>query len=228
MSRPWIRPETFGLIFGAVYVGLLTNALLVVFCLPVVVVLLTTDPARSWPLLALLAPGCAPAVCAAFAVLGAYSSNRDVPVARTFAGVWRACARRALTAGALASALLVVLGVDARAVWGRPIGALVLPPLITAMALVPATTVLVLTVLAERPQVRLRDAVRVCLYLAVRRWYLTVLSLLVLALFEAFLVSRPALALGLAAAPLLYVVWSNSRFSLAPALGPDPGATRHA
>jgi uncharacterized membrane protein YesL len=214
LSRLRIRHETFGLIFGVVYVGLLTNALLVVFCLPVVVVLLATDPARSWPLLALLAPGCAPAICAAFAVLGAYGKERDVAVGRTFFRVWRACARRAAAAGAFASSALVVLGVDARAAWGRPIGALVLPPLVTAIVLVPAVTMLVLVVLAERPSVWLRDAARVCFFLAVRRWYLTVLSLLVLALFEGFLARSPALALGLAAAPLLYVVWANGRFTL--------------
>jgi uncharacterized membrane protein YesL len=225
MSRPRIRHEVFGLVFGVVYTGLVTNALLVVFCLPVVLVLLTTDPAHSWPLLALLAPGCAPAVGAAFAVLGAYGKDRDVAVTRTFLRVWRACARRALAAGGFASAALVVLGVDARAAWGRPIGALVLPPLVTAMVLVPAVTMLVLVVLAERPRVRLRDAARVCLFLAVRRWYLTALSLVVLAVFEGFLARSPALALGLAGAPLLYVVWANGRFTLSTVLPLRKGLT---
>jgi uncharacterized membrane protein YesL len=214
MSRLRIRHETFGLIFGVVSLGLFTNALLVLSCLPVVAVLLTTDPARSWPLLALLAPGCAPAICSAFAVLGTYGQEREVAVSRTFFRVWRASARRAVPAGAVASATLVVLAVDARAAWGRPIGALVLPPLVTAMVLVPAVLMLVLVVLAERPSARLRDVARVCLFLAVRRWYLTALSLLALVVFEGFLAHRPALALGLVAAPLLYVVWANGRYTL--------------
>ena len=226
MSRFRIGHETYGLLFGVVYVALMTNALLVLSCLPLLAALMTTDPSRSWPLLALLAPGCAPAICAAFAVLGAYTTDRDTSVARTFVRAWRASARRALVAGALASAALVVLGVDARAAWGRPVGALVLPLLAVAMVLVVATTLLVLAALAERPRVRLRDAGRVGLYLAVRRWYLTAFSLLVLALFEMFLVARPALALGLAATPLLYVVWANSRFTLAAVLGPSPGLMR--
>jgi hypothetical protein len=91
-----------------------------------------------------------------------------------------------------------------------------------------ATTLLVLVVVAERPAVRLRDAGRVCLYLAVRRWPLTVFSLLVIALFEAFLAARPALALGLAATPLLYVVWANSRVALTAALGSNPAPVRPA
>jgi uncharacterized membrane protein YesL len=226
MSRFRVHHETYGLVFGAVYVALMTNALLLGSCLPLVAALLTTDPSRSWPLLALLAPGCAPAICAAFAVLGAYTIDRDTAVTRTFVRAWRATARRALTAGSCASAALVVLGVDARGAWGRPVGALVLPLLVVAMVLVVATTLLVLAVIAERPRVRLRDAGRVCLYLAVRRWHLTVVSLLTIALFEAFRAARPALALGLAAAPLLYVVWANSRFTLTAALGPSPGPVR--
>jgi len=157
-------------------------------------------------------------------VFAAYTTSRDTAVARTFARAWRASARRALAAGALATATLVVLGVDARAAWGRPVGAVVLPLLAVTMALVLVTALLVLVVTAERPRARLREAVRVSLYLAVRRWYLTLLSLMVLALLEAFLISRPALALGLAAAPLLYVVWANSRYTLAAALGPQLGA----
>ncbi len=141
---------------------------------------------------------------------------------------WRASARRAIALGAVATAALVVLGVDARAAWGHPIGAVAIPVLLVAMTLIVATSLLALVVLAERPAVRLRDAGRVCVYLAVRRWYLTVASLIVLALLEALLVSSPAIALGLAAAPLLYVVWANSRFTLNAALGSAPGLAARA
>ncbi|MFI7543567.1 hypothetical protein [Actinoplanes sp. NPDC049599] len=203
-------------IFNLVHLALLTNLLLVCACLPMIVALLTTDPGRSWPLLALLAPGCAPGLCATFAVLAAFTADRSTPVATTFLRAWRATFRRAFALGALTCAALVVLGVDARAAWGRPIGAAVIPVLLTGMTLIVATALLVTVVLAEQPAVRLRDAGRVCLYLAVRRWYLTVVSLAVLALLHALLASRPALALGLAATPMLYVVWANSRFTLEP------------
>ncbi|WP_030436877.1 hypothetical protein [Actinoplanes subtropicus] len=203
-----------GLLFDTAYLALATNALLTAACSPLVVVLLSTDPGRSWPLLALLAPLAGPALCGAFAVLGAYPIGNDHGVAGTFVRVWRASARRSIALTAAASALLVVLAVDCRAAWGRPIGAVVIPPLVVAMALVVATTMLALVVLAERPSVRVRDAGRVSVYLAVRHWYLTLPSLAVLAVFEALLATRPAIALGLAAAPLLYVVWAGSRFSL--------------
>jgi uncharacterized membrane protein YesL len=218
-----IRHDLYRTIFDTVYTGLMANLLLAVGCLPVVAGLLLTDPARSWPLLALVAPVCAPGVCAVFAVLAGFSRDRAPSVLRTFGRTWRASFRRATALGALATASLVVLGVDARAAWGRPIGAAAIPVLAMLMVLVVATSLLALVVISERPSARLRDALRACLYLAVRYWYLTVASLAVLAVGEALLASRPAIALGLAAAPLLYLVWANSRYALRAALGPVPG-----
>jgi uncharacterized membrane protein YesL len=203
-----------GLLFDTAYVALMTNALLTVACLPLVVLLFTTDPGKSWPLLALLAPLAGPALCGAFAVLSAYSQERSTDVARTFLRVWRASARGSVLLSGAAAALLVVLAVDCRAAWGRQVGALAIPVLAVAMTLTVATLLLALVVLAERPEVQVRDAARVSVYLAVRHWYLTLPSLAVLAVFEALLATRPAIALGLAAAPLLYVVWAGSRFSL--------------
>jgi hypothetical protein len=46
--------------------------------------------------------------------------------------------------------------------------------------------------------------------------------MLVLVLFEALLAARPAIAIGVAASPLLYIVWANSRFTLNPALPARP------
>jgi uncharacterized membrane protein YesL len=158
-------------------------------------------------------------------VLSAFSGERSNAVLHTFVTAWRASLRRATALGALATAALVILGVDARAAWGHPVGAAAIPVLVTAMVLITATSLLALVVIAERPAVRLRDALRACLYLALRRWYLTAFSLAILALLEALVASRPAIALGLAAAPLLYVVWANSRYTLREALGPIPGAS---
>ncbi|MBW6435649.1 hypothetical protein KZ829_18060 [Actinoplanes hulinensis] len=201
-------------ILRGVHLALTTNLLLAVACSPLLAVLLASDPGRTWPLLVLFAPLGAPALVATFTVLRAYPDG----VILGFWWAWRGSARRALTAGGVATAALLVLGVDARWAWGRPIGAVVLPLIVVAMTLIAVTTLLVLVVLAERPAVRLRDAARAGVYLAVRRWYLSLFSLAVLAVFEALLAARPALAIGIAASPLLYVVWANSRYTLAPAL----------
>jgi uncharacterized membrane protein YesL len=218
----------FAAIFDMVYVGLTTNILVAIGALPLVVGLLTTDPSRSWPLLALVTPLCAPGLCAAFAVLSTYSGTRSTTVVRTYTRAWRASWRRATQLGACATAALVVFGVDIRAAWGRTVGAVAIPVLVVLMVLVAATALLTLVVIAEQPGVPLRTAMRACLYLAVRRWYLTAVSLVVLAVLYTFFAAQPALALGLAAAPLLYVVWANSRFTLAAALGPAPRLTPEA
>lgn len=217
-----IKHETLTAVFDMVYVALMTNLLLVVGCAPLVAGLLVTDPTRSWPLLALAAPLCTPGLCATFTVLAEYSAHRSTTVIATFGRSWRASWRRATALGALATAALVVLGVDIRAAWGRPVGALAIPVLAVLILLTAATFLLAVVVVAERPRVRLREALRASLYLAVRHWYLTAASLAVLAVLEMLLTTRPAVALGLAAAPLLYVVWANSRFSLRAALGPQP------
>src|SRR5699024_6261144 len=70
----------------------------------------------------------------------------------------------------------------------------------------------------ERPDARWRDLLRVALYLAVRRWYLTAVSFLALGLLGGLFTLHPAWALGLAATPLLYAVWGNCRYSLRPVL----------
>lgn len=215
-----IRHETLATIFDLVYLVLMSNLLLVIGCLPVVVGLIATDPARSWPLLALVAPLCAPGLCAVFAVFSAYGNDRSTTVITTFVRAWRASLRRACALGAVTTAVLVVLGVDVRAAWGKPVGAIAIPILVVAGVLVGATALLAVVTLAERPAARLRDVACACLYLALRHWYLTALSFVVLGVLQALLASRPALALGVAAAPLLYTVWANSRFSLRPVLGP--------
>lgn len=220
-----LRHDTYRAVFDGVYVALVTNLLLLAGCAPMVVAMLTTGTARAWPLYALLAPLCAPGVCGVFAVMAEFSAGRADAVLATYVRAWRASARRALLWGAAASAALVVLGVDARAAWGQRVGALVLPVLAVLVVLTVATTLLGLVTIAERPAARLRDVARACAYLAVRRWPLTAASLLVLALLAQLVALRPALALGLAAAPMLYVVWANSRFSLRAALDPPGPAT---
>lgn len=225
-----VRHDTYAAIFRTVYAGLVSNLLLVVGGAPLVLLLFTTDPARSWPLFALLTPLCAPALVGVFAVLGTLRDlgapdgaspsvvARSAGVFATFGRTWWASSRRATTLAALAVGALVVLAVDIAWAFGQRIGAMLIPLLAVLMLLVVITALHALVVLAERPTVRLRDALRPCLYLALRRWYLTGLSLVVLTLLVQVVAARPALGLGLAAAPLLYVVWANSRFSLRPVL----------
>ncbi|WP_436521130.1 hypothetical protein [Actinoplanes sp. HUAS TT8] len=190
-----------GTVFDLTYLALMTNLLLAVAVLPIFFV-------------PVAAPLAAPALCAAFAVFAGHPG----PVVRTFLRAWWVTFRKAAGLGVLAAGALVVLGLDVRAAWGRPAGAALIPVLVVLIALVVVVTLLGLVALAERPAARLRDVLRAGLLLGVRRWYLTGPSLAVLVLLEALVAAKPVLALTLAASPLLYAVWANSRYTLAPAL----------
>jgi uncharacterized membrane protein YesL len=210
--------ETCAQGFATAYAALVTNLLLAVACLPFLVVLLCWAPTRAWLALALLAPLCAPALCAAFAVFSTFSDDPAIPVTRTFCQAWRRSLRPALTVAAGGCALLVVLGVDVRAVWGRRIGALAIPFFVSSAVIVLAVLLLGLVTVSERPALRLRHVLRAAAFLAIRRWYATAMSLTVLWLLVAFVLREPALGLGIGTAPLLYVAWANSRHTLRPVL----------
>jgi len=115
-----MRPEVFTAITGMVYAALLSNLLLVIGCGPLVVGVLVTDPTRSWPLLALVAPLCGPALVGVFAVMTGVGGSQRVSVLRTFGSAWRASFRRATVLCGLATLALVVLSVDIAWAWAAP------------------------------------------------------------------------------------------------------------
>lgn len=213
-----ISHDTYQLVFGVAYLGLMTNAMLVIACLPLVGLLTLTDPAQTWPLLAGLAPLLAPALTAAFTVFRRYGDDGSVEVVRGFWRAWWANARRSLALGLVTSAASVVLLVDLQVMAAGDQAALVVPLLAVLAVLVLATCLTALIALAEVPEASLREVITVAAVLGLRRWYLTVVSLLVLATWVGFFAVKPALALGLATAPLLYVVWANGRYTLKPAI----------
>ena len=215
--RQLIGPETYEMVFGTVYTGLMTNLLLAVACLPLVVLVAATDPAATWPYVALAAPLLGPALAAAFAVFGAFSSDGSTAVVRTFARAWRRHLRRGLAIGALATGAVVVVAVDVAFFWGRTLGALVIPVLVTLAVGAVLTAILALAAVPDLPGARLRDVLLAALVLGSRRWYLSAGALLVLGLLLSVLAVRPVVGLGFAAAPLLYAVWGICRFIVRPA-----------
>jgi uncharacterized membrane protein YesL len=214
--------STYAAVFGVVSLGLILNALLVVAWLPFVALLMTTDPARSWPLLALAAPLCAPALTAAawtFRVHGTtVSGAAEGGVVRTFLAGYRATWRRALALGALITAFVTVALVDIRMLAETPAAVYVVPLLLVATVLACGVAVVAAVAIAEAPEARLRDILRASLFLAVTRGHLTIVSLVVLAAQAVLFTAMPALALGLTASASLYLVWANGRFTLRPVL----------
>ncbi|MGZ0712672.1 ferredoxin-NADPH reductase (plasmid) [Coraliomargarita sp. W4R53] len=207
----------FSTVFAVVAVGLIANVLLVLSCLPLIGLLMLTDPASSWPYLAALAPLCAPAIVGAFHVFAEHERGGRGPL-RAFVSGWRRSWLKASGVGVLGTLALVVLLVDVRALSALEVGVLVIPLLAVLVVLSVGATLLALAGLAEVPTARVRDLLRASIYFAVRRWYLTAASLVVLVAQVALFTHAPALALGLTAAPALYLVWANSRFVLRPVL----------
>ena len=219
-----ISHDVYQLVFGVAYLGLMTNAMLVVSCLPLVALLTLTDPAQTWPLIAVFAPVAAPALAAAFAVFRRYSDEGSIEVVRGFWKAWWAAARRAFVLGGATTVALVVLVVNLQVRSATELSALTVPLLAVLTVLVTVTCLNGLVALAEVPRASLREIVMVSAVLSLRRWYLTAASLIVLGSLAGFFFVKPALALGLAAAPLLYAVWANGRFTLKPAIVDDAAA----
>jgi uncharacterized membrane protein YesL len=215
-----ISHDTWATIVGVVYLGLMVNLLVLVTAAPLVVLLVTTDPALSWPLLALAAPLAAPALTGAFTAFREFGGGES-QVVRSFLRGWKATARKGMLIGALAAAFVVVLLVDVRAVAESPASVMIVPVLALLTAIVVPTALVALVGLAEAPGARMRDIVKAALYLCVRRWYLTALSLVVLGVQFGLFTTMPAIAIGLTCAPALYVAWANSRYTLRPVLDPE-------
>lgn len=210
--------DSFTLVFNVGYLIMMGNAMLIIACLPAVVVALFTDVVRTWPILAIFSVLIAPALGALFTVFRDYSEEGSIAVVRGFARAWKATARRALPIGAIAGGLLAVFLADIWVLGDTAYGVLVVPLLAVLAILVIAIFPLAIVALSEVPQARIRDLLKVATLLAVRRWYLSVISIIVVVTLIAFIVAKPALALGLAATPLLYAVWANGRYTLKPAI----------
>jgi hypothetical protein len=83
-----------------------------------------------------------------------------------------------------------------------------------ARPLLPMFAVLAVLVVAVLPYALVGASLRAAAYVALRRWYLSALNVLVLAVLVAVLLVKPSVGVLIACAPLLYVVWSNARYAL--------------
>ena len=210
-----VSHETYGQAFATVYVFVATNFLLVVACLPLLLPLaVVADPLASWPFFVVMSTILAPAYAASCEVFAEFSKDGSARVVRTFAAAWVRTARKALVIGAVVALSITVLGIDLVAAQNHSLGALTAPVFVVLGMLVVGAAPLALTALAENPGATLRVLALPSVYLAIRRWYLTLVSLLALAVLAVVVVAKPALGLFLLSAPMLYVVWANSRYCL--------------
>jgi uncharacterized membrane protein YesL len=206
---------------GLLYVMLATNLALVVTAAPWWGLALLVDLRLSWPWAGLCAILLAPGLAGAYAVFAAYSRDGDIGALRGFFASWRASWRRVWPVGLALQGLVLVVGVDlyALTLWGYGLVGLPIAAVLIGLAIL--TGLISWVGLAERPDLTRRAVVRASLYLGVRKFGWSALSLLVLGLVASITWARPAIGLGLLLAPGLYVIWGNSRRTLSPILPPD-------
>ncbi len=207
-------------ISGMVYLTMATNLLMAVASLPLAMVFIFTDVRKTWLLAAVPAVLLAPTLAAEFAVFERFTSQGSIPVVATFVREWRAKFRRALVVGAVAVVGVAAFSVDIAVVWGHRVGAAAIPVFAMLIALVLTTAIHVLVATSLEIATRGLALAKLCLYLAVRKWYLSGLSIVALYLLTSFIIVEPAWGLGLAASPVLYLVWANSKYALRSALAP--------
>ena len=177
-------------------------------------VVFTLSPPEAWLPWGLATVIAVPSLPAAFEVFRRYSDDGSVSVVRTFAHSWWRHLRRSLQVGVVAALAIGVLVVDIAWTWGHPVGAVAVPVLATGVVLTAIVALGCLVGLVDRPDATLRGLAKAVVYLMLHRWYLTALSVIAAATLGAVIARQPGLGLGIAAAPLLYLVWANTRHTL--------------
>jgi len=201
-------------ITGIIYILLMTNLMIAVTCLPVWVFALLIDIRASWLWLAVTSILLAPALAGAYAVFKDYSLNRSTTAVRTYFSSWWKSWRRVGLVGLGFQVFFLVVGLDfyAMRLWGY--GAWALPAAVVLVAVGSVTAMVAWVGLADRPDLKRRDVLKVSLYLAIRKPGWSLLTLVLLVVLAMILWASPALGLGITLAPGLYVVWGNSRRTL--------------
>jgi hypothetical protein len=205
------RPETYEAVFDVAYRALGAAVCLGVAALPLVAaVTLLGDPLAAWPTLLVGALPLGAGIAAGFHVFAA-ARERGVaaPFRDALLGV-RRHAGRATAVWALLCALLFVVIVDVIAIWATPWAA-VIGPLLGVLVLLGVPTALVaLTGLSRTPGLPLPTLLRASAWLTVRRAPLTLLSLVVLAVWGLVCLAQPVLGVLGVGGFALYVLWSNA------------------
>ncbi len=206
---------------GLIYVMLVVNIATALTCAPFWILLLLVDLRHSWLWMALTAILLAPALAGTYAVFKSYSLEGSTSAIRTYFRAWWHSWRRLWPVALGFQGFFILVGLDfyAMVLWGW--GMAVLPLAIVLVALGLVTALLSWTGLMDRPDLTRRAVVKASLYLGVRKAGWSLISLVVLAAVAAIIWTKPAIGLGLLIGPALYVVWGNSRRSLASILPPD-------
>lgn len=209
-----VSHETFESLFGLVYTGLMVNVALVLANLPLAFFLFAVpDPLASWPFFLLLSLTLAPSVAGAF---GCFRAMKDDGPPRPFLAFWRSYRRnvlRAFVVGLAAGAVVAVVLLDLAVFASNPYAPLIAPTFFVLGVTALAVAIVSLAGFALYPQASALAIVKASVYLAIKRWYFSVMALVLVGLIAAAVLLQPILGAFLAPSLLLFAVWSNAHFS---------------
>lgn len=212
--------DTFGSIFGFIYTFLAGNVLLALANAPLVLCLaLVADPLAAWPFFLALCVTVPPSLAGLFASFQALNDDGGAvkPVASFLRGYRRSFRRSALV-GIAAVAVLLFLGVDLAIVQSMPAAAVLTPVIVVAAAVTASVAMMAIAGVVLLPQTGLKALLKASLYLSVKRWYLSLATLVLLGIIASAALLQPVLGVALAPAPLLFVAWSNTAYAFHAAL----------
>jgi hypothetical protein len=173
----------------------------------------TVDSLQYWPFFLVLSLTLAPSVAGAFEV---FRAMRDEGRPRPFAAFLHGYRRRGAAAFVvgLASAVVVALALfDGTALAGT-VWAPLLGPLLAVLGVGSiAVELYALAGLVVFPSVSVRAIAKASLYLAVRRWYFSVVGLVMVGLIGAAVLLQPVLGAVLVPGILLYAVFANAQYA---------------
>jgi hypothetical protein len=186
--------------------ALVLNLALTVANLPLLFASAVVSEPGSYPLFfGILTLSIGPSVAGAFGYLHGSPS---------FVAAYRRFFRPALLRWTLTVALTGVLVADIVALHDHPLGAYLVPLFVVLSVLVTAAGVVSLALLPLQPGLRLWAGLLASAYAAVRRWWLTALTLLALAAAAVAVNQAPILGLATLPGCALILAWVNSAASL--------------
>ncbi|MDO5722387.1 MAG: hypothetical protein Q4P06_07605 [Actinomycetaceae bacterium] len=158
-----------------------------------------------------------PAASAAGAIAGSYWSAEDGnAVFKPYFRAYRRLAKRALLVSLPLTVFTVIVIVEMQMLTQVSWATYLVPTLLVLLLLALGAWLPSLVMVVEMPQAKVVPIIRNGVYLALRRWYLTLLNLLTLVALSVGLIMETIIVAVFIMGPVLYFVWANSRWLLMP------------
>lgn len=159
-----------------------------------------------------------PAALASGAVASSYwNIDEDgATVFKPYFRAYRALFKRAVLVSLPLTVFSVVVVVEMQLLTQVSWAGYLVPTLAVLLLLAMGAWMPTLVMVVELPQARTGALIRNGVYLALRRWYLTLLNLFTLVAVAVGLVMETIMVAVIAMGPVLYFIWANARWSILP------------